>query len=95
MNSPNMLAALLMVVLCHFLPLNVISQSTGNTVSGNVSTSTGAPLEGATVGIKSSGNSVVTNAEGYFSLTVPSGSLLMAMEKELILFRRQLLMEMN
>jgi len=74
MNSPNMLAALLMVVLCHFLPLNVNSQSSGIAVSGIVSTSTGAPLEGATVGVKGSNNSVVTNSEGYFFLTIPSSN---------------------
>ncbi|MGZ5254796.1 MAG: SusC/RagA family TonB-linked outer membrane protein [Flavitalea sp.] len=74
MNSPNMLAALLMVVLCHFLPFNAISQSTGSTVSGIVSTSTGAPLEGATIGIKGSNNSVVTNVDGAFTITVPSSN---------------------
>ena len=47
------------------------------TVRGVLRTPTGEPLAGATVAVKGSGTSAVTDSKGEFSINAPVGSTLM------------------
>ncbi len=68
MNLPNMLAALCIVLLC-FIPLRELhAQGTSRALTGTVTTSTGAPLSGASVSIKGSNTSVMTDVNGAFRI---------------------------
>jgi TonB-linked SusC/RagA family outer membrane protein len=69
-----MLAALMIAVLCHLLPPGLYAQNNSRQISGTVSTSAGEPLTGATIAVKNGNQSVVTDSEGAFRLTVPSGN---------------------
>lgn len=45
-------------------------------IKGTLRSSTGAPLSGASVTVKGTNNSVITNSSGEYSITAPKGSVL-------------------
>ena len=57
------------------LTTNVIAQ---NVVTGTLRSSTGEPLSGASVTIRGTNTSVITNTRGEFSINAPAGSVLVA-----------------
>lgn len=77
MNLQNMLATLLIVLLCHIPQKNIYAQDNNRNITGTVSTSTGAPLEGASITIKGTSQSARTDEKGSFSITVPSGDAIL------------------
>jgi len=60
----------LLLLALFFLPVAVFSQS--RTIKGFVTDSAGAPLEGVSVTVKGTHKSVVTNAEGRFTISTGS-----------------------
>jgi len=69
-----MLFTLLIGLLCTLAPWSVFAQNNPLQVSGTVTTSAGAPLEGATIVVKGGNQSAVTDNRGVFQLSVPSGN---------------------
>lgn len=58
--------------LCWLIFFTAHAQDNPLQVSGTITTVSGAPLSGATVAVKGGNQSVMTNADGTFRLTVPS-----------------------
>jgi hypothetical protein len=67
-NASILLIALLIA------SLQVLSQQT---IRGTLRSSTGEPLVGATVTVRGTQNSVITNANGQFSINAPVGAVLL------------------
>ena len=72
MNRPKLLAALLMVFICHLLPPGTYAQTNSKQITGKVLSSSGEILEGATISVKGGQQGVVSDASGNFSMTVPA-----------------------
>ena len=58
-----------------FLLFSVISMAQERQVTGIVQDEKKSPLEGATVAVKKSTSSTVTNADGKFTIKVPAGKV--------------------
>jgi TonB-linked SusC/RagA family outer membrane protein len=63
---------LLLVLIVSFCGTLAFSQS--NTVTGTVTDSSGAPLQGVTIKVKDAKASTISNAQGGFSIALPSSS---------------------
>ncbi|TAH04905.1 MAG: TonB-dependent receptor [Sphingobacteriales bacterium] len=61
-------------LLVFLLMLSSLSYAQSITVSGKITDQNAAPLSGATVSVKGSTNSAVTNKDGLFQLNVPSAN---------------------
>lgn len=72
-HLPNLLAAFLTSLLCTLFAAGAYAQNNLQ-VTGTISSGTGIPLEGATVAVRGSSESAVTDANGVFRITVPSAN---------------------
>ncbi|MCC8172220.1 MAG: TonB-dependent receptor [Parabacteroides sp.] len=68
--------AILLICLCCFPALILYAQDTQRVVTGTVTDKAGISLPGASVVVKGVAQGTVTDADGNFSLPVPSGSVL-------------------
>lgn len=73
--------------LLFFVLAGLQAMAQGRRITGSVTDEKGGPLPGATVTVKNSGTSVVTNAQGKFTLELPGGARVLeitytGMEKE-------------
>ncbi|HEU4903342.1 MAG TPA: carboxypeptidase regulatory-like domain-containing protein, partial [Flavisolibacter sp.] len=73
MKKKRLLHSFFLTCLALLFGLAVTAQQT---VRGTLRSTTGEPLAGATVTVKGTNNSVITNAAGEFSINAPVGSTL-------------------
>jgi len=66
--------SIILSLLVCLLPLSVYAQNI--TVSGNITDQTGAPVIGAAVMVQNTTTGVISDADGAYSLSVPSGAIL-------------------
>src|SRR5438309_195796 len=73
MKRKKRLHSLAVTLVALFLALSVYAQQV---IRGTLRSQSGEPLAGATVTVKGTKNSVVTDASGQFAITAPVGSTL-------------------
>ncbi|WEK34223.1 MAG: TonB-dependent receptor [Candidatus Pseudobacter hemicellulosilyticus] len=72
-KSNETLAALATALLFLLLSFQGLAQQSARTITGKVTSPDGKPVEDATVTVKGSSQSVVTNATGSFTISLPAG----------------------
>ncbi len=63
------LAAALLIVMCFFSPQSAFAQQT---INGTINDGAGKPLSGATIAVRNGNSTTVSDANGAFSISVPS-----------------------
>ena len=76
-HSPNMLAALLIAALCLFFQPAHAQDASPRQIKGSIITTSGTPLEGATITINGTNRSAVSDVNGSFQISAPPNAVLL------------------